>query len=42
MFCNAGYTRGQGREDASGGSTRIADLRFLDARAAGDVWALWH
>ena len=32
----------QGREDAAGGSTRIADLRFLDARAAGDVWALWH
>jgi hypothetical protein len=42
MSCNAGYTRGQGREDAAGGSTRIADLRFLDARAAGDVWALWH
>ncbi len=35
-------SRAQGREDAASGSTRIADLRFLDARAAGDVWALWH
>ena len=29
-------SRAQGREDAAGGSTRIADLRFLDSRAAGD------
>ncbi len=35
-------SRAQGREDAAGGSTPINHLRFLDARAAGDVWALWQ
>jgi hypothetical protein len=34
--------RAQGRDHTAGGSTRITDLRFLDARAAGDVWALWQ
>ena len=38
----AALARAQGREDAVSGSTRVADLRFLDARAAGDVWALWQ
>ena len=35
-------SRAQGREAAAGGSTRISGLRFLDGRAAGDVWALWQ
>ena len=35
-------SRAQGRELAVGGSTRISGLRFLDGRAAGDVWALWQ
>jgi len=35
-------SRAQGREDTASGSTRITGLRFLDARAAGDVWALWQ
>ena len=35
-------SRAQGREAAVGGSTRISGLRFLDGRAAGDVWALWQ
>ena len=34
--------RAQGRDNAVGGSTRITGLRFLEARAAGDVWALWQ
>jgi len=34
--------RAQGRENTVGGSTRITGLRFLEARAAGDVWALWQ
>lgn len=34
--------RAQGRENTTRGSTRITDLRFLDARAAGDVWVLWQ
>ena len=33
--------KAQGREgSAAGGSIAIEDLQFLDARAAGDVWAL--
>ena len=35
-------SRAQGRGDAPAGSARITDLRFLEARAAGDVWALWQ
>ena len=35
-------SRAQGRRDAPAGSARITDLRFLEARAAGDVWALWQ
>ncbi len=33
--------RAQAR-DASPSAKRISDLRFLDSRAAGDVWALWQ
>lgn len=35
-------SRAQGRGDAPASSARITDLRFLEARAAGDVWALWQ
>jgi hypothetical protein len=35
-------SRAQGRDGAPTGSRRIAGLRFLEARAAGDVWALWQ
>ena len=35
-------SRAQGRGNAPAGSTRISGLRFLEARAAGDVWALWQ
>ena len=36
--------RAQGREATSAelGSTSISELRFLDSRTAGDVWALWQ
>ena len=34
--------RAQGLGDAQAGSARVTDLRFLEARAAGDVWALWQ
>ena len=35
-------SRAQGRGDAPASSARITDLRFLEAHAAGDVWALWQ
>jgi len=35
-------SRAQGREDRPANRTRMAGLRFLDARAVGDVWALWQ
>jgi hypothetical protein len=38
----AALSRAQGRADAPVSSARITDLRFLEARAAGDVWALWQ
>ncbi|MCW5640810.1 MAG: hypothetical protein KIT63_01795 [Rhodoferax sp.] len=31
----------QSRENSVGRMSRITSLRFLEARAAGDVWALW-
>lgn len=36
--------RAQGRDSSeqSGRSASISDLRFLDSRSAGDVWALWQ
>jgi hypothetical protein len=38
----AALGRAQGRGEVSSSSTRISELRFLEARAAGDVWALWQ
>ena len=38
----AALSRAQGRGDSPAGSTPITKLRFLEARAAGDVWALWQ
>lgn len=38
----ATLSRAQGRGEAPAGATGITELRFLEARAAGDVWALWQ